>query len=853
MKFSFSWLKAHLDTNASVTEVTNKLTAIGLELEGLENPADALKPFRVAKVIEAGPHPNADKLQLLKVDDGSAEPWQVVCGAPNAKAGMIGVFGPPGTYIPGSDFTLKPAKIRDIESFGMMCSAKELELGEDHDGIIELPENAASDVGRSYADYAQIDDPVIDVAITPNRQDCIGVRGIARDLAAAGMGTLKPLNIPSIPRNGSGPEVATNDPEGCPAFYGCVVNGVANHASPAWMQARLKSAGQKPINALVDITNYVMLDHGRPLHVYDVAKLSGKLVARKAKSGEKLTALNDKIYTLDESMTVIADENGAHDIGGIMGGAATGSDASTTDVLIECAYFTPENIARTGQKLMLTSDARQRFERGVDPAFLDDGLEIATALVLEICGGAASEVTRAGTPPTEKRKISYDPVRCAQLGGIDVDMDRQRLILESLGFILSHHSSEGGNPFPASASSGQDRKWTPDQVRGNDEGEGAGKNSWQITIPTWRRDIEGQADIVEEVIRISGLDIIPSTPLPRRPGVAKPTASPEQLFERKARRAAAARGLNEVVNWAFISRKEAAPFGGSQWSLTSPISEDLKYMRPSMLPGLIAAAQRNADRGASSIRLFEVGRRYLESTEHPTIGIVLCGEKTPRNWQGGGATGFDAYDAKAEVLAILAAAGAPTDKLMDFGEAGDHYHPGQSGTLRLGPKKILAAYGALHPSVTKALGLKGSAVGAEIFLDEIPVKRAKSHMRSAFTPPALQAVTRDFAFIVDAELPAGDLVRAVKGADKNLITKARLFDLFEGEGVGEGKKSLAVEITLQPMEATLTDDDLKAVSDKVVAAAAKLGAKLRYKIEGEKQDYRLGGGDTELTIEPTRK
>ncbi|VAV88055.1 Phenylalanyl-tRNA synthetase beta chain, partial [hydrothermal vent metagenome] len=400
MKFSLSWLKAHLDTDASITEITDKLTAIGLELEGLENPADALKPFRIAKVIEAGPHPNADKLQLLKVDDGSTEHWQVVCGAPNAKAGMIGVFGPPGTYIPGSDFTLKPAKIRDVESFGMMCSAKELELGDDHDGIIELPESAAGAVGQSYADYAQIDDPVIDIAITPNRQDCMGVRGVARDLAAAGMGKLVPILKTVSPepvegrlstekrgstsspladlieRSGPGPDVRTDDPEGCPAFYGCIVKDVTNRASPDWMQARLKSAGQKPINALVDITNYVMLDHGRPLHVYDVAKLSGSLVARKAKPGEKLTALNEKIYMLDETMTVIADENGAHDIGGIMGGAATGSDTSTTEVLIECAYFTPENIARTGQKLMLTSDARQRFERGVDPAFLDDGLEI---------------------------------------------------------------------------------------------------------------------------------------------------------------------------------------------------------------------------------------------------------------------------------------------------------------------------------------------------------------------------------------------------------------------------------------------------------------------------------------------
>lgn len=787
MKFSLSWLKAHLDTDASLTEITDKLTDIGLELEGLENPADALKPFRVAKVIEAGPHPNADKLQLLKVDDGSSEPWQVVCGAPNARKDMVGVFGPPGTYIPGSDFTLKPAKIRDVESFGMMCSARELELGEDHDGIIELPSDAP--VGTSYADYAQLDDPIMDVAITPNRQDCMGVRGIARDLATTGIGTLKPLTIDPIARSGTGPDVRTDDSEGCPAFYGCTISGLSNGASPDWMQARLKSAGQKPINALVDITNYVMLDHGRPLHVYDVAKLKGGLVARKATAGEKLTALNDKLYVLDETMTVIADDNGAHDIGGIMGGAETGSEETTTEVLIECAYFDPASIAKTGQKLMLTSDARQRFERGVDPAFLDDGIDIATALVLGLCGGTASEVTRAGTPPTDQRTISYDPTQCATLGGLDVAPDRQKTILEALGFAV--------------------------------------EANWQVTVPTWRRDVAGWQDLVEEVIRIEGLDAIPSTPLPRKAGVAKPTASPEQLAERKARRAAAARGLNETVTWSFISDKEAAPFGGGSWSLANPISEDLKVMRPSLLPGLIAAAQRNADRGASSIRLFEVGRRYLESSEHPTIGLVLAGENRMRSWQAGSATKYDAFDAKAEVLAILEAAGAPVDKLMDFAEAGDHYHPGQSGTLRLGPKKILAAYGALHPSVTKALGLKGSAVGAEIFLDAIPMKKAKGHMREAFAPPTLQAVTRDFAFIVDADLPAGDLVRAVKGADKKLITDARLFDLFEGPSVGEGKKSLAVEITLQPIDATLTEEDLKAVSDKVVANAGKLGAELR--------------------------
>ncbi|WP_164115331.1 phenylalanine--tRNA ligase subunit beta [Sphingorhabdus sp. Alg239-R122] len=796
MKFTLDWLKSHLDTDASLTEITDKLTAIGLELEGIENTADKLRDFRVAKVIEAGPHPNADKLQLLKVDDGSSEPWQVVCGAPNARTGMVGVFGPPGTYIPGSDFTLKPAKIRDVESFGMMCSARELELGDEHDGIIELDDSAASAVGSSFADYAGLDDPVIDVSVTPNKQDCMGVRGIARDLAASGIGALKPLEQVAVERSGTGPDVRTDDPEGCPAFYACTIKGVSNGSAPDWMQRHLNAVGQKPISALVDITNYVMLDLGRPLHVYDMAKLNGPLVARKAKDGETLTALNDKEYTLDSTMTVIADDNGAHDIGGIMGGAATGAEEGTTDVLIECAYFTPENIARTGQKLMLTSDARQRFERGVDPAFLDDGVEIATAYVTRICGGTASEISRAGTPPTDIREIAYDPALCMGLGGIAVEEDRQKAILEALGFGVSM-----GAP-------------------------------WAISIPTWRRDVISAPDIVEEIVRMVGLDEIKSEPLPRTPGVASPTASLMQLAERRVRRAAASRGLNEAANWSFISEKEAIPFGSGDWTLANPISEDMKIMRPSMLPGLLSATKRNLDRGATSIRLFEVGRRYFKaknghSDEKQTVGLVLSGDKTSRGWQGGKAVRFDPYDIKGEVIALLKAAGAPTDKLMDFGEAGAHFHPGQSGTLRLGPKKILAAYGTLHPKTAKAYGLKGAIMGAEIFLDAIPMKPLKDHMRDAYDPPALQAVTRDFAFVVDDNVAAGDLVRAVKGADKKVIVDARLFDVFTGEELGEGKKSLAIEVTLQPTDKSFTEEELQAISDKVVANAVKLGGELR--------------------------
>lgn len=791
MKFTLSWLKEHLDTQASLTEILEALTHVGLEVEGVENPAERLKGFRVARVLTAERHPQADKLQVLSVDFGEG-PLQVVCGAPNARAGLVGVLGLPGAVVPANGMTLKVAAVRGIESNGMMCSTRELELGEDHDGIIELPEDAP--VGTAFADYAGLDDPVIDVSITPNRQDCMGVRGIARDLAAAGLGTLKPLEavvaeLPAIVPQGAGPDVRTDDVAGCPAFYGQIVRGVKNGPSPDWLQQRLKAVGQKPISALVDITNFVMFGLGRPLHVYDMAKLSGGLVARKAKDGETVLALNGKSYTLTDSMTVIADDAAVHDIGGIMGGEHSGCSDDTTDVLIECAYFDPEHIARTGQKLLLTSDARTRFERGVDPAFLDEGLVIATRLVLALCGGTPSEVTRSGTPPRVGAVVGYDPALAETLGGLAVAADRQRAILEGLGFAVDA--------------------------------------DWNVTAPSWRRDVDGPADIVEEVIRIAGIDNVPSVPLPRTPGVATPTATPEQKLERRMRRTAAARGLHEAITWSFLPEAQAAVFGGGAWTLANPISEDMKVMRPSLLPGLLAAAERNLKRGATSVRLFEVGRRYLADKERLTLGVVLAGFKAPRGWQAGKAQPFTAFDAKAEALALLEAAGAPVANLQVMGEAGAAYHPGQSATLRLGPKNVLAGFGMVHPSVLKAFDLDGAVAAVELYLDALPAKKATGFTRPAFTPPALQAVTRDFAFLVPAALPAGDLVRIVKGADKGAIVDARLFDVFTGAGVPEGQKSLAVEVTLQPGEKSFTDADLKAVADKVVAAAAKLGATLR--------------------------
>ena len=782
MKFSLSWLKQHLDTDADAKAIADKLTAIGLEVEGVDNPAEALAPFRVAKVLTAERHPQADKLQVLTVDAGEGA-VQVVCGAPNARAGMLGVFGPPGAYVPGSDMTLKIAAIRGVESRGMMCSVRELQIGDEHDGIIELPADAP--VGTAFADYAELNDPVFDVNVTPNRGDCMGVRGIARDLAASGIGTLKPLAVPQIDGTFASPiAIRIEDPDGCPAFYGRAIRGVRNGASPDWLQRRLKSAGQRPISAIVDATNYVMLDLGRPAHAYDVAKLKGALIARPAKDGEKVLALNEREYTLDPSMTVISDERQVHDIGGIMGGEHSGVTDGTTDVVLEIAYFTPERIAQTGQKLSLTSDARTRFERGVDPAFLKDGLDVLTGLIVELCGGEPSKAQMVGEAPVDRKTVRFVPERTRALGGIEVADGRQREILASLGFEL--------------------------------DGDKA-------LVPTWRRDVDGTADLVEEIARIAGYDQLITDALPRPTGVAKPTATRSQLIERQVRRTAAARGLDEAVTWSFISDAEAKPFGGGEWRLANPISEELKVMRPSLLPGLIAAARRNISRGAGSIRLFEIGRRYLGESEHPTATLLLAGNRQDRSWQAGKAQAFDAFDAKAEMFAILEAAGAPVANLQLFPDAGPTWHPGRSATLRLGPKTIVAAFGELHPRLLKELDAPERTVAGEVYLDAIPAARSSGRARAAYSPPLLQPVTRDFAFIVPADVTADTLVRAIRGADKQAIVAARLFDRFEtADGL-----SLAVEVTLQPGEKSFTEAGLAEIGNRIVAAAEKLGARLR--------------------------
>jgi phenylalanyl-tRNA synthetase beta chain len=792
MKFSLTWLKDYLETTATVAEICDALNAIGLEVEGVEDPATRLAGFRITHVLTAARHPDADKLQVLTVDTGAdvngGEPLQVVCGAPNARAGMKGVLGLPGAVVPANGMVLRKSAIRGVESNGMMCSTRELELGEDHDGIIELPDDAP--VGTAFADYHG-SDPVIEVAVTPNRPDCMGVYGIARDLAAKGLGTLKPLAMPAFTAAGACPvEIRTDDPQGCPAFYGRVVKGVRNGPSPDWLQARLKSAGQRPISLLVDLTNYLMLGYGRPAHAYDLAKLQGAVVARRAKDGEQVLALNEKTYTLDAEMMVIADDKGVHDIAGIMGGEHSGVSETTTDVLLEIAYFDPARIGATGRKLGLSSDARTRFERGVDPEFLADGLDLLTGLIVELAGGTPSEAVHAGSPPSAAKVIAFDPALTTRLGGVEVSEAEQKRILESLGLSV-----------------GAD---------------------WQVTCPLRRHDIEGPADLVEEVVRIHGLDKVASLALPRVEGVARPTATPQQKLERGLRRAAAASGLNEAVTWSFLPEWAADHFAegnGGLWVLANPISEDMKAMRPSLLPGLLMAAKRNADRGAASSRLFEIGRRYFRgdnglSDEKPTLGIVLAGEKTPRGWQAGKAKPFDAYDAKALALQLLEAAGAPVANLMVMGEAGAQFHPGQSATLRLGPKVVLARFGMVHPATLKAFDVDGPIAAVELFLDAIPAKKGAAFARPGFTPPALQAVTRDFAWAVPKDIPSSDLVNAVRNADKESIVSVRVFDEFKGQGIPEGLKSLAVEVKLQPKDRSFTEEELNLISERIMLSVA---------------------------------
>jgi phenylalanyl-tRNA synthetase beta chain len=798
MKFTLSWLKEHLETDATLAEVRDTLTMLGLEVEGLTDPAEALKGFVVGYVVEAVQHPNADRLRVCKVDTGGGTVVQVVCGAPNARTGMKGIFAPTGSYIPGTGITLKASKIRGEESNGMLCSSRELQLGDDHSGIIDLPADAVT--GQSAAEALGLGDAVIEIKVTPNRGDCLGVHGIARDLAAAGLGTLKPVKPDAIKGTYASPIKWTHDyvpaPDSpCPIVVGRHFRGVKNGPSPDWLQRRLKAIGLRPISALVDITNLVTFDLNRPLHVFDAAKLAGDLVMRQARDGEQILALDGRTYTLDPAVSVIADAKGVHGIGGIMGGEETGVQESTTEVFLEAAYFQPIGIAASGRKLGILSDARYRNERGIDPESCWWGAEVATRLILDLCGGECSELVSSGVMPNWQRQYTLRTDRVKTLTGIEVSSADTVSILTKLGFGV-----EGSGP------------WTAD-------------------VPSWRPDIVGEADLVEEVTRVFGFDRIPTTSLPPVSTMSRPVRDPLQRRTPQARRALAARGMNEAVTWSFLPLKKAERFGGggADVRLLNSIDATLDTMRPSILPNLIDAASRNEARGLSDPALFEVGPQYKDATpqgQRTVAAGIRHNMAVPRNWAGPART-VDAFDAKADALAVLAAIGAP-DTLSSQAGAPDWYHPGRSGALKLGDR-VMAYFGELHPEIVAAADLKGPVAAFEVFLDAPPLPKAKAtKARSKLVLSAFQPLERDFAFLVDAGVEAERLVRAARNADKVMITGARVFDLYAGKGVPEGKKSLAIAVTLQPVERTLTDAEIEAVSDKIVAAVAKAtGAVLR--------------------------
>lgn len=805
MKFTLSWLKDHLDTSAPLAEIADTLTKIGLEVEGIDDKANALRPFTIAQVISAVQHPNADRLRVCMVDVGAGEPVQVVCGAPNARAGMKSVFSPPGTYIPGKDITLGVGTIRGVESRGMLCSGAEMRLSEDHDGILDLPADAP--VGMAYVAWADLDDPVIDIALTPNRADCTGVRGVARDLAAAGIGTMKPEPIRPVPGRFASPQAVElrfgpDEPVVCPAFNGRYVRGVKNGPSPEWMQKRLRAVGLRPINALVDITNYVSLDRGRPLHVYDADKLKGVIHARLGREGESFLALDGKTYRVDERMCVIADDNGVLGLGGIMGGEDTGCSEATTNVFIECAYFDPLKTAETGRRTGIVSDARYRFERGVDPAFLGPGMELATRMVLDLCGGEPSEVVAVGQAPELERVIQLPLAEVKRLSGLELLWAEVKRPLEALGFLV--------------VTTGE---------------------TMRVAVPSWRADIHGKADLVEEVVRIHGLDKVPLKPLERAGSVGERVLTSLQIRRSRARRTLAGRGMLEAVTWSFVSKAEAEAFGGGQRALelANPIASDLSDMRPSLLAGLIAAAQRNADRGLGDIALFEIGQvfkgdRPQDQKAHTgglRRGTAVAGG-AGRHWTGA-APAVSWADAKADAIAVLEALGAPVDRMQLVRNAPGWYHPGRSGVLQLGPQTVLAHFGEIHPRTLEALDVSGPLVGFEIMLDAIPEPKARpTRSKGALTVSEFMPVRRDFAFVVEEAVEADKILKAARGADKALIADVTLFDVFRGASIGEGKKSMAIEAVLQPTTKTLTDEEIEAVGKKIVAAVSKAtGATLR--------------------------
>lgn len=792
MKFTLSWLKEHLDTTATVDEICERLPMLGLEVEGIEDRAKDLAAFTVGHVIEAKQHPNADRLRVCIVDTGG-EHVQVVCGAPNARTGMKGVFAPAGTHIPGTGVDLKKGVIRGEESNGMLCSEREMGLSDEHDGIIELPEDSA--IGAQFAAIAGLDDPVIDIAITPDRADCLGVRGVARDLAAAGLGTLKPLNITPVPGTVKSPinwrvELPEQEPPLAPLVVGRYFKGVKNGPSPGWLRDRLTAIGLRPISALVDITNYVMMDLGRPLHAYDADKVTGDIFIRLAKPGEKYQALDGKEYAFDEEMIVIGDDHGVDDLAGIMGGERSGCGDETVNMFLEAAIFDPVRTAATGRKLNVISDARYRFERGLDPTSPFWGSEVAARLVLEICGGEASELVVHGAEQDWRRGYTLRHGRIKGLTGVEVPEADAIRILKTLGF----------------------------EVTGSGE-------AIVCAVPPWRvGDVIGEADLVEEVVRVWGFDHIPTSSMENDHVVPRPALSPPQIRERLAKRMLAARGMVEAVTFSFLPAKQAALFGGGaeDLRLVNPISADLDVMRPSILPNLLAAAARNANMGSADLALFEVGPQHADATpegQQVVAAGIRAGQTAPRDWTKA-ARAVDAFDAKADALALLEALGAPVANMQVSADAPSWYHPGRSGTLRLGPNAF-AHFGEMHPKVLRELDVRGPAVAFEVYLAKVPEPRSKNPARPLLKLASLQPVNRDFAFLVDADVPAEKLIRAALGADRALVSGVRLFDDYAGKGMPEGKKSLAIAVTLQPKDATLTDEDLEAISRKIVAQVEK--------------------------------
>jgi phenylalanyl-tRNA synthetase beta chain len=797
MKLTLSWLKEHLDTVAPLNEIVDKLTMIGLEVERVEDKVKEFEAFKVVSVISAVQHPNADRLRVCMVDTGGGKPIQIVCGAPNARAGMKAVLGLPGTYIPGKKMTLSVGKIRDVESHGMLISGAEIGFSDDSDGIIEMP--AGAPVGKPFAEVLGLSDPVIEINLTPNRPDCTGVNGIARDLGATTIGDFKDRAPKPVKGTFPCPVKVTLDFGAahslCPAFGLRLIKGVKNAPSPEWLQKRLSAIGLRPINALVDITNFITMDRGRPLHVFDAAKVHGNLTVRRAVNGETLLALDGKTYALDQAMCVIADEKGVESLSGIMGGEATGCSETTTDVLIESALWDELNIAQTGRKLGINSDARYRFERGVDPNFMLPGLELATQMVLDLCGGTPSGIVVAGDPSPKETIIDFPQSELQRLAGIKLSLPEMRRVLEKLGFFAAGQS---------------------ERVK--------------IAVPSWRPDVHGKADIVEELVRIVGVDQVPSTPFPRGEHARKAVLTPIQNRTRKAKRALAARGLLEAVTWSFVSKREAELFGGGNaaLALANPIAAELSDMRPSLLPGLIMAAQRNADRGLADVALFEVGQIF--KGDQPQDQFTAAGglrralanaSGIGRHWSAKAAP-VDAFDAKADAFAVLAAAGAPMQALQVVPSGPAWFHPGRSGTIQIGPQNILGTFGELHPRALEALKAEGPLAAFEVILEKIPEPKAKAtRAKPVLELSPFQPVERDFAFVVEAGVKAADIVRAAQSADKKLIAGVTVFDLYEGKGIDSGKKSIAIAVTMQPRDKTMTDAEIDALGQKIVAEVSK--------------------------------